>query len=201
MTSAVPLRVVSTDTSDNATDGVGARTVMLRGLDNDLMELNEVVSLNGTTPVYTTNSFRRIHRAYVLTAGSTGWNEGDINVNEDTAGSANLRLRITATLGQTLMAVYTIPKNMRKAAIASWGGAIRPGAAAANNTALQLWMRSEGGSWRLTDTLEITSNGGPADEVYHTPLPVSPGTDIKIRAIDTQAVGVVDAHFHIVSHA
>ena len=104
------LEVLSSDTDDTSA-GTGARTVELQGLDSSWNLLTETVTMNGTSAVTTTGSFLRIFRAKVVTAGSSGRNEGTITIqDQDTSTTRALITNgVTDGNGQTLMAVYTIP--------------------------------------------------------------------------------------------
>ena len=107
---AETMEVVSTSLDDTSA-GTGARTIQILGLDDNFEELNESVTLNGTTPVTTTNSFRRVFRAIVVTDGNesatSGANQGDISITSST--STILQAKILQYNGQTLMAIYTVP--------------------------------------------------------------------------------------------
>jgi hypothetical protein len=93
---AVQMSCVSTSASDTM-------TIVISGLNADYEALAEIVQLNGTTPVTTTNSFYRINNATIL----SGSNVGDITVSEGGTVYAN----IEATLGTTQACVYTVPAN------------------------------------------------------------------------------------------
>ena len=109
-TVADQLEVLSSDANDTSA-GTGARTVELQGLDSSWNLLTETVTMNGTSAVTTTGSFLRIFRARVVTAGTSLRNEGDITIrDQDTSTTRALITNgTTAGMGQTLMAVYTIP--------------------------------------------------------------------------------------------
>lgn len=110
LSSPETLSVVSTDAGDNAT-GLGARTMVILGLDENYNEITEIVTLTGLTPVITQKSFLRVYRAIVITAGTnsavTGANIGDITITS--SDTAALQAKILSHNGQTLMCVYTIP--------------------------------------------------------------------------------------------
>ena len=63
------LSVVSASAND-ASGGTGARTVEIQGLDTNWDVVTETITMNGVTPVVTTQTFRRVFRAKVVTAGS-----------------------------------------------------------------------------------------------------------------------------------
>ena len=93
---AVQMSCVSTSASDTM-------TIVISGLNADYETIAEIVQLNGTTPVTTTNSFYRINTATIL----SGSNVGDITVSEGGTVYAN----IEATLGTTQACIYTVPAN------------------------------------------------------------------------------------------
>ena len=108
-TAAETLNVVSTDTDDSSS-GTGARTVEIEGLNSSWAVITETVSMNGTTNVTTTNSFLRVYRARVVTAGSSGVNEGTITMTNTTSSNVIGQISVdNSGFGQTLMAIYTIP--------------------------------------------------------------------------------------------
>jgi hypothetical protein len=86
----------------------GAWTVEVHGLDANWESQVAVVTLNAATPVaIPTITWRRVFRARVVTAGSGGVNAGAITIRV-ASGGTTLAL-IEAGLGQTTMAIYTIP--------------------------------------------------------------------------------------------
>jgi len=108
-TAAETLNVVSDDTDDSSS-GTGARTVEIEGLDTNWAVITETVTMNGTTNVTTTNSFLRVYRARVVTAGSTGTNEGTITFTNTSSSNVIAQISVdNSGFGQTLMAIYTIP--------------------------------------------------------------------------------------------
>lgn len=65
------MRIVSSSASDTA-GGSGARLVLVRGLDSNFELLSELVAMNGTTPVFTVNTYRRHFRTAVIESGTFG---------------------------------------------------------------------------------------------------------------------------------
>ena len=110
--SAATVLKVSSSSTDDTSAGTGARTVQLYGLDADYNEINETVTLNGQTAVNTTNSFLRINRMVVRTAGTGGTNAGVIYAGTGTVTTgvpANKYATIAIGDGQSLMALWTVP--------------------------------------------------------------------------------------------
>jgi len=106
-TAAETWEIVSDNTADTSA-GTGARTVLVQCLDDEYNELDEILTLNGTTPVtfVGTDAFR-FRRALVLTAGSGNINAGNITIRVASAG-AN-RGRVLAGNGNSLDGHYTVP--------------------------------------------------------------------------------------------
>lgn len=116
LAAATQLSVSSSSANDDGDPGgTGARTIQIIGLDANWEPIVEDVTMNGTSVVTTTNSFLRVLRAYVLTAGSTESNVGVIYIHNSavTAGVPNTSTlvygAIPAAAGQTQMAIHTIP--------------------------------------------------------------------------------------------
>jgi len=104
--SAVTVDVVSDNANDDVA-GTGARTLRIQGLDGSYNFAEETVDMDGTTTVTTTQTFLRVFRMSVETAGTSGNNEGTITVTY--TGGSDVAATITAGNGQTLMTLYTIP--------------------------------------------------------------------------------------------
>jgi hypothetical protein len=86
LTAASTLDLVSDDAQDDST-GTGARSVVVYGIDADHKSQIEVIALNGTTPVTSSNSYLGVNRIAVYLAGSGQTNAGTISVTATTGGS------------------------------------------------------------------------------------------------------------------
>lgn len=72
---AAVAEIVSSSADDQGVDsplGTGARTVILSGIDSSFNAVFEVVTLNGLTPVVTTQQFCFVDQVIVMTAGGNG---------------------------------------------------------------------------------------------------------------------------------
>jgi hypothetical protein len=92
--SAVTMDVVSSSASYTM-------QVLVQGLDADYKSVAAIVTLNGTTPVTTTQTFLRINSALIL----SGSNVGDITISNGGTTYAY----VEAQIGITQACVYTVP--------------------------------------------------------------------------------------------
>ena len=168
-TSAATASIVSAST-DDAAAGTGARTVEIQGLDGNYEELTEVVTMNGTAAVSTTGSFLRIFRMRVVTAGS-----GETNAGNITATIGSNVARILTGQGQTLMAVYTVPKG-RTAFLMKFQGSISK----SQEGAFQLRARERDGAFNVKGLWGTFANTVTYD--YPVPLKFEEFTDIEVRS-------------------
>lgn len=180
-TSAIQMKVSSSSTDDTAL-GTGARTVVVAGLDANYNEISETVTLTGQTAVLTTNTFIRVFRAFVVTAGSGGTAAGIIYIGDGivTAGvPATVYAEIPLGDNQTLMAIWTVPAGYT---LFVYRGTF---SAASNNAAQYIlgkfMFRPFGGVFRNAADVTANSNVIPYD--FELPLAIPEKSDIEARAI------------------
>lgn len=107
---AETLSVVSTSAADTSA-GTGARTLFISCIDTDGIPVDIVVTLNGVTPVITTQTCKFINRALVYTAGSGRVNAGTINILQS---SSTVQLaQIPVGLSVTQQLTYYVPYNQK----------------------------------------------------------------------------------------
>lgn len=122
-TGAEVVELFSSDDEDGgAGTDTGALTIELYGLDSNYKEQTETLILNGTTKVDTTNTYLRLHRMIVRTAGSTGANIGTITARQKVT-TANIFAVLPIGYNQTMIACYTIPAG-KTGFLTSWFGAL-----------------------------------------------------------------------------
>lgn len=178
---AITMKVSSSSSSDSS-NGTGARTIAVYGLDADYNEINEIVTLNGQTAVNTTKQYLRVFRAFVVTAGSSETAAGTIYIGTGvvTAGvPATVYAEIALGENQTTMAVWTVPAGYT----AYVDGGIF--SAASNNDAQyvlgKFMVRTYGGVFR--NAADITVNSNVFRYEWDYPIAIPEKSDIEARAI------------------
>ena len=117
---AVTMEAISASGNDTAA-GSGAQKIIIQGLDSDFNPVSEEITMNGLgATTATTQTFRRVNRAYVSesgTYGSTtaGSNAGIITVRISGAGATQLKINFADSVGvgQTQVARYTVPAGYK----------------------------------------------------------------------------------------
>lgn len=117
MTSADTLNVYSSSASDD-NGGTGVNSVVIYGIDADWNSQAEVVTMNGTTPVTTTNTWLGVNRVAIFLAGSGGVNAGEIVV--ETTSGANPQACMPAGDGVTQQCIFFVPANTNFVAEYIW---------------------------------------------------------------------------------
>lgn len=104
--------IVSDDAGDTAA-GVGARSIVITGLDLDLNPIVELMALNGTTPVTTSQLYLRVNAVFMQDAGSNMANLGTITFTSEVTvleqdrilpvNGAGCSTRFTVPTGHTMI--------------------------------------------------------------------------------------------------
>ncbi len=196
-TVAKVMTVSSDDPADDAA-GTGARTVTIFGLDANYLEISEQVTLVSTTAVSTVNSFIRVNRMQVNSAGSGGENVGTIYTGASTVTAgvpAEKYAAISPNENQTLMAIFTIPAG-RTGYLELVTGAV--GASAADLGALmRLKVRPFGEVFHTRDKFNLVRQ--QTTFLHLSPEVITEKSDIKMTAIRTGATDVgVTATFELI---
>jgi len=183
LSSASVLTVSSSSTADTSA-GTGARTVQLYGLDTGYNEIDEIVTLNGQTAVNTTNSFLRINRMIVRSAGTGEQNAGVVYAGTGTVTSgvpANKYATVAVGDGQTLMALWTVPAGYTAYLYQTDISA----ACTTSNKLLNVRIVSRpfGEVFQIKDKFGMSVGGGTVTQVYQYPLKFEEKTDLEVRAI------------------
>ena len=100
--------IVSTDANDTAL-GTGARSVLVRYLDEDYIEQALIATLDGTTPVAMNSNHFRPNGAIVASSGTGRKNAGDIIIRA--SGGGNPRQFLRAGFSRSADSNFTVPAN------------------------------------------------------------------------------------------
>lgn len=182
--------LVSGSANDTAA-GTGARTVRVSGLSSTYTLLEEVVTMNGTTPVNTTNSFLRVNSLQAISWGTGKTNAGAITATAAT--DATVSSRIETGRNKSESTVFSLPIG-KTAFMTSWWAQINKAAITTGcDAALQI---AEGinvayTGWRYEQFRGMVSLGSSAfQHIFTVPLVITGPSDIKISA--TSGVASMD---------
>lgn len=186
---------LSSDSANDAAAGTGARTIQVAGLDADYEEISETVTLNGQSGVNTVESYLRVHRIIVRSAGSSEQNEGVIYMGTGTITAgipANVFGQVAIGENQTLQAIYTIPAHrtgwLFGISATSFGNA--------NATAdIELKVRPEGEVFQTKRKGLLTR--GTLEPKRFFPLRIAEKSDVKIDALSSSGTIDVGADFEL----
>lgn len=176
----------TTIVSDNAADtgaGTGMQQARVFGLDSNFLEIQEDVTLNGLTPVALSNQYLRVFRIFGLVWGSSGLNQGNVDVLH----SPTVLARVTVNRGQTLMAVYTTPADWPTVIVKDLF--ITIGKQAAVFGEVIFFIRDFGtGGWRGGTTIDLHSQGSSFTPFrFFGDIEIAPKTDIRLTVQSVSA--------------
>jgi hypothetical protein len=188
---------ISSDSANDTSAGTGLQTVTVLGLDGNLAEVTQTVTLQGTNAVTLPTSMLRVFRAYGRAVGSGLVNAGNVYVGTGglTSGKpATVYASIAAGAGQTQLAFYTIPAGY-------YGYAYRWNASAGGGKAITLSMYERDlvsgtrESWRVQSNLRF--NNTVASKALGIPRRLSAGTDIEIRGLVDTGTTSIESSFDV----
>ena len=171
------LEAVSDDVNDTAA-GTGARTLMVNGLDADYMPKTQTVSLNGTTAVALSGTWKRVFRARVMTAGTGGTNAGNVSVQ--LSGGGQVVANCEPGLAQTTLGIYTVDAVSTGYMVSFEASTVRSGAQVAS---VGVFVReNEDSVFQLK-----REYGTPASRDFKIPILLPAMSDVDIRVLDVTA--------------
>lgn len=177
-TTATRLSVASTSTQDTS-NGDGARVLHFYGLDSSYAEIDETVTMQGTTRVHTAQSYIRIHRITVSTIGGGGRdsNIGTITCyKKDTDTKASV---ILPGLGATLNGFYTIPVGF-VGAVRQVKSTVYQNDYASNTVSRLRLVTQEPGKGAITHLSKSVVNSDTDDSFTSYVGPFSEKTDVYV---------------------
>jgi len=195
---AASILKVSSSSADDAAAGTGARTIQIEGLNAAYEPVVETVILNGQTEVNTTNSYLRVNKMIVLTAGSGGTSVGNIYAGTGTVTDGVPAVVVNQTgilANETESGFYSVPAG-HTAFINMW--TMSSGNTTADEwTRFTLRIRPEGGVFGIKAQYHI-----PASGIYECkaayPLPIPEKADLEILAATSDGSASVSTQLQIV---
>lgn len=159
------LNVVSSSANDTNSSGTGVRQLVIFGVDSNWDLVTEVIALNGTSTVTTSNSFLGINRMTIFTSGTNDSNVGDITATASSSG--NTMAEMPAGEGTTQQCVFYVPRNYQF--LATW-------------LYLSVIKSSGGGSPDVTFRGFVYSNVVDSEfEIYRDSIDVSGGAPLSVH--------------------
>ena len=170
---------ISSTSANDTSGGTGARTLQVFGLKTPTSteEESEIITLNGTTLVTLANTWYRLYRAKVLTAGSSGANEGFVNAVSQ--GTTSTMFSIPVGSNQTTVGAFTIPAETEGLLMSFNAGMARTNGS--NGSAIvSLRVREPGSVYQTRRLYTITNSYEIGRDRLFSPEVLMPGTDIKV---------------------
>ena len=158
---------ILTVTSSNTADTMNVTVI---GLDENLLETQETITLNGTTPVTGEVAFKRVNDLIVTDSSE---NVGEITAYTQ-ANNSNVVAHIPSGEGQSLEGFYTIPANKT--------GYLYCGDVAINRSkeaTIKFYVRELGSPFRVAHIIELSEASYRYD--YPFPVPIPSGADVEVR--------------------
>ena len=178
-TVAETVTIASSSTDDVKTTGTGAWTIHLEGLTTGYVPATETLDLNGTTNVTSANTYLRLDRAWIMTAGTGGKNVGEITINQSTS-TANVFCVMPAGANQTHIGCSTVPAGFTALLLVMKLTLNDANATVANG---DLYVRELNGVFRSKMPYGIAQTGGQVtfdDGVPQISIPEKSDIDTRI---------------------
>ena len=173
----------ATATSSDTDDNTG--TVKIFGLDSNYDLAEETLTIGGSAG---TINFIRVFRAVMITANTGNTNVGTITITVSTTTVAQIRVGY----GQTLMCVYTIPRNYN-----AYLMQIDLGSSKDLENEIRFISKEidNGNAWNTRAF--ITTRGGFIEKNYAVPVKFTEKTDLELVA-KASATSSVSAGFELI---
>lgn len=185
LSAAEQLKIVSASGNDDV-GGTGALTMQIYGLDTNYAEQNEIIILTGASAVTTVNSYLRIFKAIVRTAGAGGKNAGIISIKDN--GATNTLLQIAAGNNESLAAIWTVPANKTFYMVILYTSV-----GITKQTQVKLYIRPLNEVFQLKH--HMTVQDGHVHHEMKMPRSIAAKSDIEIRGIASGGGGAISAGF------
>lgn len=169
--------------SDTSSDNTG--TVKIFGLDSNYDLAEETLTIGGSAGSI---SFIRVFRAIMITANTGNANVGTITITVSSTTVA----QIQPTYGQSLMALFTIPRKMQGFLVQLDVGSSKD---LENEIKFRIKKIDNGNTWNTRSF--ITTRGGFTEKNYHVPEIIEAKTDIEMRA-KSSATSSISGGFELI---
>lgn len=177
----IQMSIVSSSANDTLA-GTGSQKVHIHYLDNLYAVHEEIINLNGVTPVNTVaTNILRINALHVSQTGTSGVSAGNISLTS--VGGATTYGYIEAGYNTARQAIYTVPAG--KTGYVSHWQASSGTSSGSHFTEFSLMTTSHYGSlWNVflvSDSIGTLNNG--AVMTFPTPIEIPATSDVKVSAI------------------
>ena len=169
--------------SDTGSDNNG--TIEIVGLDSNYDLATETITIGGSA---STTSFIRVFRARMINANTGNANVGTITITVSSTTVA----QIQPTYGQTLMAVYTVPRFFQAYLVQLDVGSSKD---LENEIKFRIKELDNGNSWNTRSF--VTTRGGFTEKNFHVPEIIPAKTDIEMRA-KSSATSSISGGFELI---
>lgn len=175
------ITVATVNASDNNKD------VRIIGLDANWDIQDQTVTVSSSGPVTVGGTWKRVFRAF-MTNGSVN-NVANINIQKDGTTVA----RITAGVGQTLMAIYTVPRGYT----AYLTKGVATAESGADGSGFMYVRYKDQASYRVGHTFEVSGNG-QYNYQFTVPIRIPEQSDIDVRITTRTNNGRYTAAFDMI---
>jgi hypothetical protein len=173
------VRIVSTSSSD-ASSGTGARSVEVVGWNSSWAVVTEVIDLDGTSTVSSSNSFHRVISARVVTAGTGGANVGTLTFTISSKTMAIIAIGDNASLHSH----FTVPPD-HIGYVYGWRFSAAKGGGQIDHGAIRFYVGPSSQVYHPHEQHALAEGGG---SIGSLPLLVAGGrTELVVRAKSTGA--------------
>lgn len=191
-TTAYTLSVVSTDVADDD-GGTGCNSIVIYGIDENRDEQTVVLTMNGTTPVVTAETWLGVNRVVMFLCGTGQVNAGTITATLTTAGTIMAQMPLGG--GVTQQCIFYVPEKHNF--IAEWVrvNAVNKGKAAILTIKMWVWSAVSNGKQEVYRERIDTDSNPDVSENPRIPFPITEKTVVWLEATSDKADVEVSARF------
>lgn len=183
---AETLDVASDDAADT-NGGTGAWAVFILGVDAAFNVVQDLVTLNGTTPVESAVAFYRVNGIFLVGSGTSETNEGNITLTASSSSTIQGCIDIGYSTG--IQGFHTIPIGKKSIIKQVEFDSTRVGGGQSPDVNFRVYIRASGPNQPWFVVLERKLDTSVANQII-IPYPLSnrivAGADIRFTASTTQ---------------